>query len=59
MKECKHERLYISKEDIEGAKGVDTAVVRCRDCGVAITAFNNDVMATLNAILKKIRRDSL
>jgi hypothetical protein len=59
MKECKHEKLRISQEAIDGAKDIDTAVVRCKECGVAISVLNNHVMAALNAILEKIKQDSL
>jgi hypothetical protein len=59
MKDCKHEKLYIAKEAIDGAKDIGVAVVRCKECGVAISVINNDVMAALNAILQKIRQDDL
>jgi hypothetical protein len=59
MKECKHERLYATQESIDGAKNINTVVVRCKECGVAISVVNNDVMTVLNAILQKIRQDSL
>jgi hypothetical protein len=55
MKECKHEKLYASEETIDGAKDVNTVIVRCKECGVAISVVNNDVMAALNAILQKIK----
>jgi hypothetical protein len=59
MKDCKHEKLRIAKEAIDGAKDIDAVVVRCKECGVAISVINNDVMAALNAILQKIRQDNL
>jgi transcription elongation factor Elf1 len=55
MKECKHEKLCVSKEAIDGAKDINTAVIRCKECGAAISVLNNDVMAALNAILQKIK----
>jgi hypothetical protein len=55
MNDCKHEKLYATTEAIDGAKDIDTVVIRCKKCGVAISVFNNAVISALNAILQKIK----